>query len=106
MLTEERRGARDSSWRVRKMNRAAERSRRTCLRMNEIDDHAARARLRMRERLANRIDGTDRNARRIEGRDPLGLRPGGEHGVHLRDKLIEMTHAHRVVGEARIVAPL
>ena len=55
VLAQQRRGARDRRRRCGKVDRAAERLGRPGLRMDEVDDHAARERLRMRERLADRV---------------------------------------------------
>ena len=74
-------------------------------RMIKIDTHAACERLRMLERLADRMNGADRNAGRVERFDPLASCARCDDCVHRSGQCGEISHARGVGRKSRISAP-
>ena len=74
--------------------------------MLQVDHHAARQYLRMRQGLADRIHRPHRHAGGVEHLDPVRAIVPCQHRLHRRDQFGQVAHPVGIGGEARIGLPL
>jgi len=106
MLTVDRRACAHFAWGLRKLDRQADRLHGTERGMLDLDDHLARQRLRIAERLQHVVHGSARHALLVQRREPVRPRPGAEALAQHGFELLQMRHAVGPGDEARIGSEL